>query len=283
MAERFDFFSLPHTTNPFGVLFQPLAILQLVDRAVTNQQFTLEDLSQRDDIWYSYQAHSSLSGIEAEEVVNGLNAALAELRSAIEKSSHVVITLGTAWVYRHLASDSIVANCHKQPGTQFSKELLNPQQIENSLKAVVTAIRKLNSKAVFIFTVSPVRHIKDGMTENARSKAHLLTAVHNVIESSEHTFYFPAYEIMMDELRDYRYYNSDLIHPNNQAIFHIWDGFKEAWVAESAKALFNRIGGLKAAMNHTSQIPGSNAHRDFKNQLAQSLEEFRAEFPHISI
>lgn len=283
MAEKFDFFSLPYTANPFGVIFHPLAIERLVDRAIDGQAFSADELNKRDDVWYSFQAHSSLSGIEAEQVVENLNTGLSNLKSALKEASHIVITLGTAWVYRLKETDELVANCHKEPGNLFDKQLLSPKEITESTTRLIEKVRQLNVDSKFIWSVSPVRHTKDGMVENARSKAHLLTGVHHGLEASDDAFYFPAYEILMDELRDYRYYNSDLVHPNNQAIYHVWEAFKTAWIHKEAQQIFNQVGGIKAAMNHKTQLPGSNAHRDFKRQLQERIEEFRADYPHIKI
>ncbi|WP_435579919.1 GSCFA domain-containing protein [Gilvibacter sp.] len=283
MAEKFDFFSLPYTANPFGVLFQPLAIESLVERALKQQVFTELDLDQRDDIWYSFSAHTSQSGVDKHAVLDGLNSALKDLRFALLESKHIIITLGTAWAYKHLERGQYVANCHKQPGGVFNKELLSTKEIERSLHHICSLVHAQNPEATFLFTVSPVRHIKDGIVENSRSKAHLLAAVHQVVDQNERAHYFPAYELLMDELRDYRYYGSDLIHPNTQAVVHVWDCFKTAWVAQDSQELMDTIGGLKAAMNHRSQIPGSNADRDFKRKLQERLEVFRTKHPHISI
>ncbi|MDC7997487.1 GSCFA domain-containing protein [Gilvibacter sediminis] len=283
MAEKFDFFSLPYTSNPFGVLFQPLAIESLVKRALDQQVFTEADLDQRDDIWFSFNAHTSLSGVDKQTVLDGSNSALSDLRFALLDAKHIIITLGTAWAYKHLERNQFVANCHKQPGGVFNKELLSIQNIERSLSHIYELIHDQNPEVNVLFTVSPVRHIKDGIVENSRSKAHLLAAVHQVVDENEQAHYFPAYELLMDELRDYRYYGSDLIHPDAQAIFHVWECFKTAWVARESQELMETIGGLKAAMNHRSQIPGSNADRDFKRKLQERLEAFRAKHPHISI
>lgn len=283
MAANFDFFCLPYTANPFGVLFQPLAIEALVARALTQQAFTESDLNQQDDIWFTFSAHTSLSGIDKGFVLESLNRALGDLRSALLEAKHIMITLGTAWAYKHLEKNQFVANCHKQAGATFIKELLSVGEIEYSLRRLYEGIRAQNPEATFLFSVSPVRHVKEGVVQNSRSKAHLLSAVHLLVDQKKHAYYFPAYELLMDELRDYRFYESDLIHPNSPAILHVWERFRESWVSEDAQTLMQTIGSLKKAMNHRSQIPGSKADLDFKDQLKIRLANFRAGHPYINI
>lgn len=281
MAAKFEYFALPHTVNPFGVLFNPIALEQLIVRAINQELFTIDDLQRQDDIWYCFMAHSSCNGIESTEVLTGLNNALSQLYDAIKSSTHIVLTFGTAWVYRHIATDQIVANCHKVANKEFVKELLTPDQITQSVEAIVSLIRSENNRAVFINSVSPVRHIKDSLEGNSRSKAHLLAGTHAAIEDSTSCYYFPSYELLMDELRDYRYYESDLIHPNQQAIDHVWDCFKQAWVHPDAIIIANEIDGLRLAMNHRPIVTQSNASKAFKMSLEKKLTDFRNRFPGI--
>ncbi len=283
MAAKFNYFALPNTVNPFGVLFHPLAIEQLVLRAINQEEFTRSHLNKQDDIWFSFLAHSSCNGLNEQEVLDGLNNALALLNKAITQAKHIIITLGTAWVYRHIESNVIVASCHKQPSKHFVKELLSSNQVAQSLDAIVTLIGQVNPDAVFITTVSPVRHIKDGIIENSRSKAHLLTGVHEIVDPLSRIFYFPSYELLMDQLRDYRYYNSDLIHPNEQAIDCVWQAFKTSWLSQNAQELLQEIRSLRTAINHRSLIPGSNADQEFKNKLSTKLADFNSRFPHIKL
>lgn len=283
MAQKFEHYALAQWVNPFGVIFNPVALETLVLRALTEQEFTASDLDKRDDIWFCYEAHTSLSGLNQDEVLTQLNEALSDLKLALGSAKHLILTLGTAWAYRLKQTDKIVANCHKQPSDSFSKELLSPEQIEASARNLSAAIKKVNPELTIIYTVSPVRHIKDGIVANARSKAHLLSGVHAYIATDANAYYFPAYELMIDELRDYRYYSADLIHPNQLAIDYIWERFSQVWLSPEAQELNASIGKLRTAMNHRSQFPGSKADTDFKRNLQERLSAFKAAHPHIKL
>ena len=283
IAQKFEHYALAQSVNPFGVVFNPVALETLVLRALDEREFTASDLDKRDDIWFCYEAHTSLSGLKQEEVLTQLNGALSDLKLALSSAKHLILTLGTAWAYRLKQTDKIVANCHKQPSDSFSKELLSPAQIEASARNLSAAIKKVNPELTIIYTVSPVRHIKDGIVSNARSKAHLLSGVHAYIATDVNAHYFPAYELMIDELRDYRYYSADLIHPNQLAIDYIWERFSQVWLSSEAQELNTTIAKLRAAMNHRSQFPGSKADSVFKRNLQERLSAFNAAHPHIKL
>ncbi len=283
IAQKFEHYALAQSVNPFGVVFNPVSLETLVLRALDEREFTASDLDKRDDIWFCYEAHTSLSGLKQEEVLTQLNGALSDLKLALSSAKHLILTLGTAWAYRLKQTDKIVANCHKQPSDSFSKELLSPAQIEASARNLSEAIKKVNPELTIIYTVSPVRHIKDGIVSNAQSKAHLLSGVHAYIATDANAHYFPAYELMMDELRDYRYYSADLIHPNQLAIDHIWERFSQVWLSPQTQELNMTIGKLRAAMNHRSQFPGSKADSDFKRNLQERLSAFKTAHPHIKL
>jgi len=204
IGNKFDYFKFQNLQNPFGVLFQPKAIEQLIKHAIQGYVYTDKDLFLQHDIWHCFKAHSKLSGLDKTEVLLGLNSALKETKQYLETATHVVITLGTSWVYKHLDSNTIVANCHKMPQKAFKKELLSSDEVLHSLQNIQHLIASVNPKATIIFTVSPIRHTKDGFVENTRSKSHLITAIHQLLEESDTNtlHYFPSYEIMMDELRD---------------------------------------------------------------------------------
>jgi hypothetical protein len=203
------------------------------------------------------------------------------MHQQINASTHIIITLGTAWVYRYIATDKIVANCHKIPQKQFQKELLSINDIVASLENIIALIRSLNPKVNFIFTVSPVRHLKDGFVENNRSKSHLLSAIHQIVEPRKQMFYFPSYEIMMDELRDYRYYNQDMIHPNNVALEYIWEKFKAVWLTEDAIGISLKLANIQTKKAHRPFNPNSDAHQKFLANLQLEIEDIQKEFPHI--
>jgi len=273
IGEKFDFFKFKNLQNPFGVLFQPKAIEQLITAAIHDKVYVEADVFCQNELWHCYQAHSKLSALDKTEVVNGLNDALKHTKTFLKSATHIVITLGTAWVYRHLESNTIVANCHKVPQKAFRKELLSSDEVLESLQHVLDEVARVNPKADVIFTVSPIRHTKDGMVENNRSKSHLISAIHQLLESTNghKIHYFPSYDIMMDELRDYRFYTSDLIHPNQVAIDYIWDKFKASWLAPSTTSLMKDVQIIQNGLNHKPINASSSQHQKFLKDLHQRI------------
>jgi len=225
IGNKLNYFQFQTLQNPYGILFQPKAIEQLITNAINEKEYTDADLFLHNEQWHCFEAHSSLSATEKNMLLSNLNTATKTTLKQLKKASHIIITLGTAWVYRLIKTDNLVANCHKVPQKKFLKELLSITDISESLAAINALIKSVNKNVSIIYTVSPVRHLKDGFIENQLSKAHLLSAIHSIVEPRKNTFYFPSYEIMMDELRDYRFYKEDMIHPNNIAIDYIWENF----------------------------------------------------------
>lgn len=273
MGKKLDYFKFKNLQNPFGVLFQPKAIEQLIEYALNGKIYTEKDLFKQHDIWHCYDVHSKLSGLDCGTVLNELNSALKETKNYLETATHVVITLGTSWVYRHLDSNNIVANCHKVPQKSFKKELLDIDDVAQSLKHIQDLITAVNPNATLIFTVSPIRHTKDGFVENTRSKSHLIAAIHQVLEISEtkQLHYFPSYEIMMDELRDYRFYTSDLIHPNQMAIDYIWEKFTASWLSLNSIPIMKEVQIIQNGLQHRSFNETSEAHQKFLVNLNKRI------------
>ena len=226
IGQKFEYFKFKSLINPFGILFNPLAIETLVTRAINEDYYRLEDIQNHEGIWSSFDAHSRLNATSENDLLLSLNKAVDDTKRFLENCSHIIITFVTSWVYRHVSTDTIVANCHKVPQKQFIKELLSIDAIQASFDNTITLVRSINPKASFIFTVSPVRHIKDGFVENTLSKAHLIAALHQVVDPRNLSHYFPAYEIVMDELRDYRFYNEDMLHPSSFTVAYIWSQFR---------------------------------------------------------
>ncbi len=226
-----------HTTiNPFGILFNPVSIAILVFKAANDIAFEPEDVEDT----FSYFAHSDLNGEDKTATLIKLNAARSALKKALMESSHIFITLGSAWVYRHNERKMIVANCHKQPQDYFKKELLSPQEIADSLTSIVNEIKKLHLKSEVIFTLSPVRHLKDGAVENTRSKSRLHDAIQHVVDLQK-AVYFPSYEIVMDEMRDYRFYGKDLLHLNELGVEYVWSRFRESVINKNTLTLQEKV------------------------------------------
>ena len=279
MGAKLEYYKFQQCTNPFGILFHPVAIEKLITRAVNQTWFTSKDVFLQNEQWHCFLAHSKLSNTSEEDLISALNSALEKLRFSLLEASHVVFTFGTAWVYRHLENDTIVANCHKVPQKEFVKQLLSPDDVSDVLLGIETKLRTINPTCSIINTVSPVRHIKDGLIENSRSKAHLIAGVQEIVSPEKLNHYFPSYEIMMDELRDYRYYKEDLIHPNQTAIAIIWNAFTGSWICPETAALQKKIATIQSGLLHTPFNGHSKAHLLFKKDLEVQISQVQKALP----
>ena len=283
IGEKFSYFKFQNTVNPFGIIFNPVSIENLISRVVNNQKFTENDIFFHNDLWHCFEVHSELSHSDKTIFLDRLNQILSDFHLQIFKSTHFQITYGTSWVYRNKSSNSIVANCHKVPQSQFDKEILSVATIEKSIQNTIDLIQKVNPNCHFIFTVSPVRHIKDGFVENQRSKAHLISALHNFVTLSlSKCNYFPSYEIMMDELRDYRFYAEDMLHPSQTAIDYIWKRFSENYISEENYATMEEVCSIQKGLAHRPFNPNTASHQKFLNTLKNKIVKLQEDFPRIN-
>jgi hypothetical protein len=280
MAEKFDYYKFQNTCNPFGILFHPLAIEKIISKALNLSFFTEEDVFFHNERWHCFDVHSDLSNPNKEEFLQVLNGFIKSTSIHIREASHIIITYGTSWVYRNKQTEKVVANCHKVPQNQFDKEILSVATIEKSIQNTIASIEKVNPKCAIIFTVSPVRHIKDGFSGNQRSKANLISALHSIFDIQSSTKrYFPSYEIMMDELRDYRFYTEDMLHPTQVAIDYIWERFYESSISENAYITMNAVETIQKGMSHFPFNPNSESHLKFIQQLKLKISELKVEYP----
>jgi len=282
IGRKLEYFKFRTLQNPFGILFHPQAIENLIERAIRKKQYTSTDVFYFNERWQCFDAHSDLSDTSEEDLIKKLNDSLKATLHQIIQSSHIIITLGTAWAYRHLASGKIVANCHKVPQKDFSKELLSIDEIVTGLQAVIEHVQSVNKESQIIFTISPVRHLKDGFVENQRSKAHLITAVHEVIEKSVTLSavegYFPSYELQMDELRDYRFYEQDMVHPNKLAIDYIWEKFKKVWISEESHKTIIEVDTIQKGLRHRPFHRDTAQHQRFMKSLETKIINLQQQY-----
>lgn len=286
IGQKLDYYKFQNLQNPTGILFHSLAVENLLLRGINKEKYTEKDVFELNEQWQSFDAHSRLNAQSKEELLSRLNIAIDLTNQRLNNATHIIITLGTAWVYRHIETDAIVANCHKVPQKKFLKELLSMDEIYESLESIHALIRSVNTKASIVFTVSPVRHLKDGFIENTQSKAHLISAIHeflnhNSSSDSRKTYYFPSYEIMMDELRDYRFYAEDMIHPSPTAIDYIWDKFKEVWFHYNVLPTIKLVEEIQRGREHRPFNPDSKEHLDFVKNLEEKHRTIQAKLPHI--
>ena len=283
MGKKFEYFKFHSTTNPFGIIFNPVSLAKMVERCVQKNYFTEDDIFYHNEIWHCFEVHSELSNPDKDVFLNSLNEIIDLTHTQLNDSTHIIITLGTSWVYRNIETNQIVANCHKVPQKQFNKELISPEIIAQSIESILFTISVLNPNCKCIFTVSPVRHLKDGFSENTLSKAHLIVALHKTI--THHPLpitYFPSYEIMMDELRDYRFYAEDLLHPNPTAIDYIWIQFQENYISESVFGLMNEICTLQKGLQHRPFHVDTEQHQKFLNDLSKKMTTLKKKLPFVS-
>ncbi len=281
IGEQLAYYKFKTLINPFGILFHPKAIETFLWMATQQELYTETDVFQFNERWHCFDAHSKMSKSNRAEVLEALNNALLYTHQAIQSATHVFITLGTAWVYRLMAMDMVVANCHKVPQKEFSKELLGIEEIRQCLENCVHFIRSLNPAAKVVFTVSPVRHAKDGLIANSQSKSHLIAAVHQVVAASDAAEYFPSYELMMDELRDYRFYEADMLHPTDLAVSYIWEYFIKTWVGDEALKTMATVEEIQKGMAHRPFNPASEQHQSFLQKLEVKKEELTQQYAYM--
>jgi hypothetical protein len=281
IGAKFEYFKFQNTTNPFGIIFNPVSIEKLANRIVNKIEFTENDIFFHNDLWHCYEVHSDLSHSSKEEFLQNLNEIISFSYSQIVSLTHCIITYGTSWIYKNKVSNEVVANCHKVPQNQFDKEILSTEIVQKSIENTINLIQKVNPKCQFIFTISPVRHIKDGFVENQRSKAHLITAIQNLQFKTCNSQYFPSYEIMMDELRDYRFYADDMLHPSQIAIDYIWIKFFENYVSETEFETMNEICSIQKSLLHRPFNPETESHQKFLENLQQKIAKLQQQMPFV--
>ena len=282
IAHKLSYHKFEVTQNPFGVIFHPLAIENLLNRVEEERCFCEDDFFFHNELWHCYELHSDLSHPNLETAVQNANSQLEIFKKSLQKSNTFILTLGTAWVYE-LLSGKVVANCHKMPQKHFTKRLLSVEEIKNSLHKINKLARKQNPNFRFVWTISPVRHIKDGFVENNRSKAHLITALHAFLEenATENQYYFPAYEMVMDELRDYRFYTSDMLHPSDVAVNYILQSFKNQFFTGETQQLCEEIEKIQKSLEHKPFHSQSQSHQTFVKKLEKRIAEIEKKYPYI--
>jgi len=284
IGEKLDYYQFQTLKNPFGIFYHPKAIENFISKVSNNYVYEEKDIFFHNEQWHCFNAHSSLNSNNKEELLSKLNESLRATRIFIEDASHIIFTFGTSWYYKELKSGDSVANCHKIPQINFKKELLFVDDIIKVFNIITSRLLTINPSLKMIFTVSPVRHIKDGLVENQQSKSHLIVGIHHFINSQnkdgeQRCFYFPAYEIMIDELRDYRFYSEDMIHPNSTAIGFIWDQFCNAWVAKKSFDLFKSIKSIQTGLMHKPFNENSESHQKFLKGIEEKISNIKKKIP----
>lgn len=274
--------------NPYGILFNPVSVTNALTEIMELRKYNSEDLFQHNELWHSWNHHSRFSAIEKETAVENINRTILDAHHFLKSANRLVITLGSAWLY-HLTNEAplgkgqVVANNHKGPIQWFYKSLMQPNALQEMLQDLVNRLHAFNPNLHIVFTISPVRHLREGLIENNRSKAVLIHAVHELVSQSNQVDYFPAYEYVMDDLRDYRFYAEDLVHPNFAASGYVWDKLVETYMEPKTQAIMKQIAELQLAMNHKPFFTGSVEHQKFLQSCIHKTETLIAAHPALSL
>jgi len=284
--------------NPNGILFDPVSVSKSLISYVSNSKYCEEDLFQLNEVWNSWQHHSRFSHIDKKEGLRIINESQQKAHEFLKTADWLIITLGTSFSYRltEMAGSSkappptggggwegAVANCHRAPAQWFTKHMLGIHEITESLDSCIHHLFRFNPELEIIFTVSPVRHIRDGIVDNNRSKARLIEAVHHMINKFDRLHYFPAYEIVIDVLRDYRFYDIDLVHPNYMATDFVLQKFISSCVDDSSRELIEELRKIGVARRHKAFQPSTAAHKKFLESSAEKTRELQRRYPFLDL
>lgn len=273
--------------NPNGILFNPVSVSEAIINIIEQKKYTAEDLFCHNETWHSWQHHSRYSGITANDALQKINGSTQTAHDYLKKADYLFITLGSAWVYTltdkasNATVGTVAANNHKAPADWFSRRLMRTDQVMVVLGTMLDKLGAFNPNIKIIFTISPVRHLREGVVENNRSKAVLIQAVHDLINRLEKLYYFPAYELVIDDLRDYRFYAEDLVHPNYQATEYVWNKFTGACMNEETKNLMKQIAEINLAFNHKPFNPNTEQHKKFLKTYSDKAIILQKQFPYL--
>jgi hypothetical protein len=264
--------------NPHGILYNPESLATAISEYMAGRQYTQADLFRHNNLWHSYQHHGRFSQADEAACLQGINAEIDKAHAQLKAARWLIVTFGSAFAYRHKKSGSLVANCHKVPSTEFEKVLLTKESIAGRWTSLLAALQKFNPELRFVFTVSPVRYVRDGLVENNRSKGILLDSIHTLVESNVGCYYFPAYEIVVDELRDYRFYKEDLVHPTAQAVNYVWEKFATTALDATAQQFIAEYETVRKALQHRPFQESSQEYQGFRKQLEEKIHALEKKY-----
>ncbi len=268
--------------NPFGVLYNPISVKNSIDILLDNYNFVDKDLNYNNNLWFSFMHHSKFSDINKEKCLSNINNQIKSSIEFLKKTKYIFITFGTAWVYKHIAFDKIVSNCHKYPSKIFERYLLDVDTITQDYIELIARLKNYNPDIEIFFTLSPVRHWQDGATGNLISKSILIMAIDRILNKTQKSHYFPAYEIVMDELRDYRFYEKDMLHINNIGIEYIWEKFSDAYINKDTKEIQKEIQKIINATKHKSFNVNSDNHQKFVHTNIESINKLKSKYKYLN-
>lgn len=281
IGKRFSDTLFDIVINPFGTIFNPASISRGVDILLNHKQLTASELFEHNGVWNSFSFYSRYSGVNKESVLNAMNQSITTGNEQIKSADVIFITLGTAYIYIH--NGEIVSNCHKLPNNQFERRILGVGEIVETLSTMITNIHSVNQHAKVIFTVSPIRHLADGLADNSLSKSTLRVAIAELVKlHPQLCSYFPAYEIVNDDLRDYRFYSSDMIHPNDMAIDYIWEKLSECYLDSKTTETMKRCSKLLKRINHKPMTDNEELRTKFLDETVIEIEKTVNQLPYMA-
>lgn len=273
----------PVLQNPNGILFDPASVSSSIVSYIQNKRYTKEDLFYLNEVWNSWQHHSIFSHTDAEQCLVGINSSQQRAHEFLKQADWLIITLGSSFSYQLASGQGSVANCHRAPGQWFRKHLMTIEEINSALDGCLHQLWQFNRNIKVIFTVSPVRHIRDGVIENNRSKARLIEVVHHLVNKFDNIYYFPAYELVIDVLRDYRFYDIDMVHPNYAATEFVLEKFTQHYIDEASQALIPEIKKIVTAKKHKPFQPETQAHKQFLESHLEKAQLLQKRYPFLNL
>ena len=284
IAQKLITYQFKTLLNPNGIVFNPLAIITQLNHYLLNKKITANDLITNDGLLHSMLHHGSFSGIDKEQVIEQINQSTLLAHETLKNADYLMITFGSAWVYQYLPTQTFVSNNHKLDSKLFEKSLLNASDLKTEFDLFYQKLKLVNPKIKLIFTVSPVRYIRDGLYENNISKAILHQFVYNIVKQNDSDcYYFPAYEIVIDELRDYRFYKQDLVHPNHLAIDYVWQKFVDACMDENTKKFILDFEKYLLLVNHKPLHTESLSYQKYLDQIVNLQQQLKTKYSFINL
>ena len=268
--------------NPFGIVFNPISIIKSLEQIIDKKVYATNDVFEHNGIFSSWQHHSSFNDTQAERLITRINQSIENAHQFLKKANSLVLTFGSAYTYHLKPGYETVSNCHKVLANKFIKKLYDPSEVFDAFQPLYYKLKFFNPNLQLIFTVSPVRHLKDGIHENNLSKASLLLAIEKMVGTYADASYFPAYEIVMDELRDYRFFKEDMAHPNEQAVKYVWEKFAETYFTTPTRELCKEIDGVKKMLQHRPMFPETDAFTAFIEKATHQLKAVIEKLPNHS-
>jgi len=276
-------YKMPVRVNPFGVIYNPFSVAKVLRNILQNKEYTPNDLHNRNGLWFSFDHYTRFSSESKDECLLKINEACSSAHEFIKKANLIAVTFGTARVYRLVSTGQVVANCHKIPAKEFTHTLLSVDEIVSEWTKLIDEVLAATPIIRFLFTVSPIRHWKDGAIGNQFSKSTLILAVHRLLELySDKAFYFPGYEIMMDDLRDYRFYDTDMLHPSQLAVDYIWQKFSNALVDRQAMLIAEKVHKIQQALSHKPVNPKTDEFKRFVERTIAEIDSIEMQYPFIN-